>query len=143
MNQCKLEIFFKFFDIRNEYMGVEIQSGEVRSSMIPSDNSTHCFEQDISLPHTVELEFFGKNQDRDTEIDENGNVVRDKCVIIKDIRLDNIPIDPLYLKRRLSLEHSAGVSNSNYIGFNGTMSLKFDRSNVFHQIMEMKRLGEN
>ena len=143
MNRCKLEIFFKFFDIRGEYMGVEIQSGDVKSSMIPSDSSTHCFEQEISLPHKIVLTFFGKNQDRDTEIDDNGNVVRDKCVIIKDIRLDNIPVDPLYLKRLLCLEHSSGVSNSNYIGFNGSMTLEFSRSNVFHQILEMKRLGEN
>lgn len=142
MNQCKLEIFFKFVDIDGQFMGVTVKHHSDESTLLPTDAAVHCYSTEVELPTQIDLTFFGKNQNNDTKIDEQGNITQDKHVLIKEIRLDNITVEPLYLKRRLKLEHKDGVNYSNYIGFNGCMKIEFNQPNVFLQIMEMKRLGE-
>lgn len=142
MNKCKLEIFFRFVGLDDKYMGVTIHHGGTVSTLQAVDDSAYSYVQEIELPTKVELEFFGKNKDTDTRIDAQGKIIADKHVILKGIKLDNVPVEPLYLRRRLCLEHENGVTYSNYIGFNGTMVIQFDSPNVFSQIMTFKRLGE-
>lgn len=142
MSHCKLEIFFKFADIDGKYMGVTVEYNNQRSTIVPDDDTVYCYSQDIKLPAELKLEFFGKNKNQDTKIDKCGNIVQDKHVIIKEIKLDNISIDPLFVKRKLALTHDGGINYSNYIGFNGTMTIQFDKNNVFFQILNFKRLGE-
>jgi hypothetical protein len=142
MNVCKLEIFFRFIELNNAHMGVKIQYNGIESVLNPVDESVYCYEQEITLPCSIHLEFFGKDTIKDTKIDEHGNILKDKHVLIKSIKLDNFPIEPLYLKRRLELVHNNGTNYSNYIGFNGHMEIKFEKSNVFAQVLHMKRLGE-
>jgi hypothetical protein len=142
MNECKLEIFFRFVEIDGKYMGVKIRYNELESVLTPVDNSTYCYEQNIKLPCSVHLDFFGKDNSKDTKIDEQGNILKDKHTLIKAINLDNLPIESLYVKRKLELIHSNGATNSNYIGYNGAMVIQFEKSNVFAQVLHMKRLGE-
>lgn len=143
MNTCKLEIFFRFAEIDDKYMGVRIQYNGTESTLVPTSNLEYCYEQDIILPCSITLEFFGKDSNKDTKIDENGNIIKDKHVLIKSMKLDNMPVEPLYLKRYLGLNHASGINFSNYIGFNGNMEIKFEKSNVFNQIQFFKHLGEN
>jgi len=143
LSSCKLEIVFRFGELRNEYMGVKITHPGSESTLQPTEGTVYCYEKNIVLPCRVDLDFFGKNTDRDTEVDSNGNILRDKHVLLKEIRLDNMPIEPLYLKRRLCLINDSNTVYSDYIGFNGRMSIDFDQSNVFSQILLMKHLGES
>lgn len=143
LSSCKLEIVFRFGELRNEYMGVKIRYGDQESVLQPQDGTIYCYEQAVILPCTIDLEFFGKNTDRDTEVDSNGNITRDKHVLIKEIRLDSIPVEPLYLKRHLTLVSDANQVTSDYVGFNGRMCINLDQSNVFSQILLMKHLGES
>lgn len=142
MNKCKLEIFFRFIEFNNEYMGVKIRYNNAESTLTPTDDLVYCYEQEIILPCIIDLEFFGKTNGKDTKIDEHGTVLKDKHVLIKAIKLDNLPVEPLYLKRRLELKYDHGSNCSNYIGFNGHMQINFEKSNVFNQLLHMKRLGE-
>jgi hypothetical protein len=141
MNHCKLEIFFKFAEIDGKYMGVTVEYNARQSTIIPDDNTVYCYSQDIELPAQIDLEFFGKNKNQDTKIDEHGNIVQDKHVIIKEIKLDNISIDPLFIKRHLALTHDSGINYSNYIGFNGNMIIQFEKNNVFSQVLHFNYLG--
>jgi len=143
MNHCNLKILFEFIVMNDEYMGVEIKSGNKELVVVePNNGSLYCFEQTIFLPHKINLRFFGKNQDKDTEVDINGNIVRDKALIIKDIRLDDIPVSKYYLQRHIKIKHQNGEILSNYIGFNCESLIEFDQMTAFHQLMEIKRLGE-
>jgi hypothetical protein len=138
MNNCNLQILFQFAEVWNSYMTVKVDDSEIT----PTDGEVYCYEKTITLPTKITLEFSGKNNNGDTIIDEAGNIVKDKCVIIKEIRLDNMPVEPLYLERRLKLEYGEQINYSNYIGFNGKMTIQFDKPDVFRQLMEWKRLGE-
>lgn len=142
MTKCNIKILFKFGELQNKFMSVKISCQGVQSTIEPSDNNAVWHSQDITLPAKLELEFLGKNNMCDTEIDVDGKIIKDKHVLIKEILLDNIAVEPLYLKRYLLLQHQTGVSHSNYIGFNGRMIIDLPMPNVFLQIMDWKRLGE-
>lgn len=143
LNVCKLEIVFQFSELRNEYMGVKITLPGTESTLLPTEGTIYCYQQTITLPCRLHLDFFGKNMHKDTEVDSNDTIIRDKHVLLKEIRLDNIPVEPLYLKRHLCLVNDQKTVYSNYIGFNGRMSIEFEQSNVFSQILLMKHLGES
>jgi hypothetical protein len=138
MNSCKLQILFRFAEVRNHYMTVKIND----STITPTDGEVYCYEQLINLPTEINLEFNGKDSNIDTIIDEGGNIIKDKHILIQEIKLNGMPVDPLYLERRLKLEYGKQINYSNYIGFNGKMTIQFNKSDVFRQIMEWKRLGE-
>lgn len=87
--------------------------------------------------------FSGKNMMSDTIIDDQGKILRDKCVIIKQVSLDGFTIDRSYLEKRLALEiaPSGEICRSNYIGHNGTMYLDL-AANVFFQMTQMDHEGK-
>ena len=140
MNSCTLQILFKFGEIRNEYMTVSVNNSQ--SIITPTDGEIYCYEQQLLLPDSVTLEFSGKCNGQDTDVDKDGNIIKDKHVIITEIRLDNLPMHPLYLKRRLKLEYGDQINYSNYVGFNGKMVINFNKPDVFRQLMYWKHLGE-
>jgi hypothetical protein len=143
MNFCNLTIVFEFGEVNNKYMTVFLEHNNKIVSITPSDSSLVEFNKKIELPTQLHLKFKGKNNSNDTIIDDKGNIVKDKHVLIKQILLDNIAVEPLYLTRQLKLQHQNQIVQSNYVGFNGTMSIDLARSNVFFQLMDWKRLGEN
>lgn len=139
MNLCKLEIVFKFAEVHGSFMTVKIND-TVLSGV---NNEVQCYEKLITLPDSVTLEFSGKNQTTDTILDGDQNIIKDKHILIKEIRLDNMPVERLYLERRLKLEHDNKVVYSNYIGFNGKMVIQFNKPDVFRQLLEWQRLGKD
>jgi hypothetical protein len=143
MNFCNLTIVFEFGEVNNKYMTVFLEHNNKIVSITPSDSLLVEFNKKIELPTQLHLKFKGKNNSKDTIIDDKGNIVKDKHVLIKQILLDNIAVEPLYLTRQLKLQHQNQIVQSNYVGFNGTMSIDLVRSNVFFQLMDWKRLGEN
>ena len=111
-------------------------------TVAPNNSDEYLYEQLIALPTEINLEFGGKDLAKDTMVDEVGNIIKDKHVLIQEIKLDNMLVEPLYLQRRLKLEYNDQINYSNYIGFNGTMIIQFNKPDVFRQCMECKRLGE-
>lgn len=142
MNKCNLKIVFSFVGLRDEYMTVSVTHQAQTSTITPDSDKIYYYEQDIILPTMIELTFSGKISGQDTEVDKNGHIVRDKHVLIKEILLDNMSVESLYLMRRLKLNYQDQHNYSNYIGFNGNMIIQFNKPDVFRQLMEFKRLGE-
>ena len=143
MNQCQLQIFLDFrSSIDNECMSVSIEHANNISTVLPQEETVFCYETSIILPCRISLSFGNKKNGKDTTLDEYGNIIKDKCVIITDLKLDGLSVDPLYLVRHLELTHSGGPSWSNYVGFNGEMVIDFKYNNVFNQILHFKRLGQ-
>lgn len=124
-------------------MNVLIGVRDWHSDIHPTEPGLYQFEHDIILPEKIELIFQGKDMSKDTVCDARGNIMQDKCVIIKKITLDNFVVDQYYIQKHLTLQiaDSDQSANSNYVGHNGRMILDLDRSNVFFLINQMKRLG--
>ena len=108
--------------------------------VLTNDHYTAVAQLDIQLPTTVSLQFYGKNQNTDTKVDQNGNVIQDICVIIKSMKLDGMMVDQNFLHNRvlLTTEDQQECLGS-YIGFNGTMTIDLVTNNVFSQMIEFAR----
>lgn len=125
-------------------MTVTITVDDHDSQIAPETAGTFVYSNQITLPNQIHLLFEGKNMMLDTICDPLGQIVQDKCVIIKKITLDGFPVDRYYLQKKLVLHESgsARTNRSNYVGHNGIMTLDLDCENVFFQIQKMSRMGK-
>ena len=144
LSDCKLTIQFDFTGMNGSCMTVTIEESQQLSVLTPGTSGLYLWEKNIRLPTNINLTFSGKNMMTDTVCDDSGNITQDKCVIIKRIMLDRFQVDSYYLEKRLTLHEtgSARINRSNYIGFNGTMTIALDCDNVFFQIQKMSRMGK-
>jgi len=79
----------------------------------------------------------------DSVIDAQGQLLADKFVLIKRMSLDGHEVDKNFLEKHLALQvaDSDQIVRSNYVGFNGVMTIDLDRDNVFLQVQKMNRIG--
>lgn len=107
----------------------------------PQTPGCHSLVFAVNLPTTVNLRFTGKNQGHDTVLDQNGQIVQDLCVKIKNFYIGQIPIDWFVLNKIMRfISESQQEFYTNYVGFNGELILQLDHSNVFDQIMAWRRM---
>ena len=144
ISTCRLVIHFDFTRVNDTCMTVSIQTSNGVSTIDPENAGIYVFETTITLPAKINMTFSGKNMANDTKCDAQGTIIEDKCVIVRKITLDGFAVDRYYLQKKLTLHEtgSARINQSNYIGFNGSMILYLDQSNVFLQIQKMARMGK-
>jgi len=134
-SKCRLQIKLEFESIGSKIMNVDINGHRV----IPTDVNGKLLsvtEFDIVLPTEVLITFSNKDPNFDTIVDQTGNITQDLCVKIKSIALDGFKLNEKYLHQKLSIVTENGNSiTTSYIGFNGQMSLTFDKSDVFSQYL--------
>lgn len=107
-----------------------------RVDVVPDSENIAEITVPVQLPTNIILEFSGKDQNRDTVIDANNNIIEDLHIEILEIGLDCFTMPSHYLKQQISL-HTVDkkVIHSNYIGANGEMSIDLPKNSVFQQIM--------
>ena len=97
---------------------------------------------EVDLPDVVLINFSNKDQNTDTIVDTDGNIVEDCYVKIQNISLDTFDMDPMFREKKLILERTNGESipiAGSYIGFNGCVKLNLDQPTIFSQIMYWRR----
>lgn len=135
-----LEIVLKFGELNGQTMSVELLT-EDQKFLVSGVTGKHVFSTSISFPTQIEMHFSGKNQITDTVIDENGKIIKDKYVKIESIAIDGIYLPKQYLQQGIELiTNDQRKIVSDYIGFNGKIQIKFDKSNLFYQIADIFRL---
>ena len=73
----------------------------------------------------------GKTADH-TQIDDQGNILKDMCIKLINITVDGLSCSPEYVYHHINLHTDLGqVVQSNYWGFNGYVELNFDYANSF------------
>lgn len=143
LSKCKFKLHLEFAEVNASCMSVQIDLPDHGSVLRPQTSGLYVFEHDIMLPTTLKLVFSGKNMDLDTILDSNGSIIKDKCVIVRKITLDGFAVDKFYLQKHLELKTDTQTIRSNYVGFNGDMTINFDCSNVFFQIQTFARIGKD
>ena len=108
--------------------------------LIQNHSGSYLYVKELILPTTVRLEFSGKNLNCDTIIDQTGKIIKDKCVIVESITLDNIKISKNALSRCIKLKNDSQEIVSTYVGLNGTVLLELKKSNVLFQISALERI---
>lgn len=125
-----LNIEFDFGLIDGRYMIVEAMYNNQTYISYP-DNKTLQIKN-ITLPTQIILKFSGKNLDKDTKIDKSGNIIEDKYVKIKSIKLDHLNIPDWIIQKKFSyITENNQIIKTSYIGFNGVMTIDIPEKNIF------------
>ena len=124
MNLSKVRFVIESQSVNNKSM----------SLCISCNNKTYTFDKleqinnidiEVKFPSICKFETFGKDP-KDTIIDENGKIIQDKFIILKDIQIDGFSVDKNYLSMFIdfhSLDH--GKITTNFWSFNGICLINF------------------
>lgn len=131
--KTRVTIEFKFGTVRDEAMSVTILADD-KHYQATTDNTVVSF--DVDLPTDIKITVAGKNNQTDTIVDSDGNIVEDKFVQIVNFALDCFTLDEIFLHQRIKfLTESKDEYITSYFGFNGTATLNFDKDNVLEQYL--------
>lgn len=84
-----------------------------------------------SLPLEIRFETSGKKPD-DTLVDDHGNILQDKFLLVDSMAIDDIWIKKWMLESRIFkfVSHSGHRSTSNYFGANGTGTFSIPHKDI-------------
>ena len=84
----------------------------------------------LSLPTTLHVFVDGKDNNIDTKVDINGNIIADKFIKITNLLIGHKPVSTDALHKICKLQTTDGQTMyTNYVGFNGVLSMNFEYSN--------------
>jgi hypothetical protein len=139
INECCIEVEFEFGSVNNKLMQVQLINDQNVVPVNPQhvDNKYQAAAKiNVKFPTTVKLEFAGKDPNIDTILDDKGNIVEDLYVKITAIKLDGFALRETFLNQRLTIHTLDNQCwTTNYIGFNGTITINFEKSNTFSQYL--------
>jgi len=139
INECCVEFEFEFSYVNNKLMQVQLVNDQNIVLVDPQhvhDRYWAVAKINVSLPTTIKLEFEGKDPNIDTVLDDKGNIVEDLYVKITAIKLDGFALKENFLHQRLTIHTLDNQCwTTSYIGFNGTITINFEKSNTFSQYL--------
>lgn len=134
LEQCKLTLKFEFGTIDDRHMTLLVNFSDGKLFLVTP--SAPELTVDIQLPTKIDLVFSGKNYNTDTIVDQTGCIVNDIYVKVCSITLDDFNLNDIFLHQKMKLATDQGQTiTTSYIGFNGIVTLDFDQSDVFSQIL--------
>lgn len=116
----------------NGVMDVDIYSND--HLILSLENHQHTssnFSIAVEFPTVLKFMLSGKNLNVDTKIDANtGKIIEDKFVIIKNMTVGRIPINPAILFKicKYHKNDSNEIVYDTYWGFNGQVDIHFNET---------------
>lgn len=139
ISRTELVIDMESIDWNEQTMWLDvIYDQNLIESWRPLPKGPISFSTAIDMPCTVSLIFANKTL-HSTAVDEQGNIVRNLSVILKDLRLDGIPAWPYWLDKGLEMipaDGSATFNPGRTICHNGQIDLMFTQPNAFFWLAE-------
>jgi hypothetical protein len=138
------QITFKFQIKRfNGTMGMSILSdGKEVLHKDYFDEDYFEFTTEFIWPGTIEIKLFNKGM-KDTHLDDQGNILNDKHITLKELIIDKIAIDEEILRDFIVLDTGSQLLKHLYWGFNGTVKLNFDEEDFFLWFLNQKSKNFN
>jgi hypothetical protein len=148
LNTGKVEITFTFVNPAEH-----IKLYHDGKECVPDKNNEFVYSREISFPNTLRFEMQGKDlKGSDCKVDEDGNVVWDRFIIISKVSVDGIRPNLDFIKRwgRIypntqlkDFRPSNQIVYSNYMGFNGVIELEFEGSNILEWLLRTHQYKED
>ena len=147
LDSCVVSFDLTFDHIDNQIMQVVLSNNNKQvhvHPMLVNEKHTATAEIHVRLPTEIVLKFTGKNYHNGTVIDQQGNILKDICIKIKNMRLDGLLVDQYYLQQRLILVDDTGTEwIGPYIGRNGIMKIALQEDNIFSQFIDINKKVTN
>ena len=102
-----------------------LANGEEILNQDKFEQDKFCFEITIPWPSDILIKLYNKGPN-DTEVDPNGNILRDKFIKLEALTVDRMPLHILSLLNLSTIDTGTEQIKTNYWGFNGTVKLNFD-----------------
>ena len=130
---CILKMNFRYGSCNNKLLRVEVKHDKQTVELAPVKNLA-IFKKQITLPTKIKINVSGKDNNSDTKIDADGNVIEDLFVQISDIYLDTFRLDDIFLHKHITIQTDSGDDHvTNYFG-NGVAEISFTEENIFAQV---------
>lgn len=119
-----IKIVFRNIAVDDSYMDLKVSANDrvILDTLPKTENYQIAFTTD--LPIKIQFDTHGKYE-FDTKVDDAGNVVADKHILIEGICIDNIWIKKWMLESRL-----IQPMGSNYLGKNGVYWFEIDQTDI-------------
>jgi len=116
-----LSILIESVPLNNQHMSIAVyEQGHLLGSVQEWAANTARIDIVVEPPFVLEMQVSGKDQ-FDTQVDEQGNIIADKCLKIKGLAVDGIWIKSWLLESRVIefVDLNGNVRHTNYLGQNG------------------------
>lgn len=113
---------------------IKINDSILYDDICKPEEKYFILEKNIELEHTnnlLQITHYGK-QGSDSITDKEGNIIKDKAIILKSVSFDNYNIPEIILYQQKFYPNWEGqpefTTNNLYFGFNGTYKLNFEKN---------------
>lgn len=131
-NISTLKLEFEISTIDGNSMSMIVNNNGVLTTLENLQEGIFVYQDYLRFPSTFSISVAGKGP-LDTQVDDQGNIIKDKYIKLNNIEVDGLNCDPYYLYQKIVLNSVDGqIVTSNYWGFNGVVNLNFSESNSFY-----------
>lgn len=131
MATSKVKLEFKFESVNDACMLLTVNG----QSIVPDTLGLATVEFEQEFPGKVELTVSGKDMNHDTILDAEGQIIKDKHILLKSITVDRVLVPDHFVQ---SWPKTSERSTS-YFGFNDSIVLNFEDSDSFYWLLKTKR----
>lgn len=138
-SKTNLSIDFETISVNQKTMSLIIVCDGKIWTKKPMPEGITTWSQDIILPTKVSL-IFGNRDKNSTLVDSHNNIIKNMSIIIKSIKLDNLPCWPHWTDSNCITEQddTNELIISSTICENGKMDIIFDDTNSFSWLVKSK-----
>lgn len=127
----QVQLYFEFGQVRDRYMNLRVNGIDV----VPDSNEQAVVQVSVDFPGELCLELTGKDNNVDTILDSNGNIVQDKFVRLTKVKVDRMIVNDHFLQKWPIVNDSFA---STHFGFNGQVRLGFNEPTAFHWLLKTR-----
>jgi len=135
-SSCSIEIDFEVIDVNDLTMSMSISTADQSYQWDPLSPGKFTWASRLRLPTEISIRSSNRPP-HSTLVDDNGNILRNMSVIIKDLRLDGMSCWRYWLDHNIIL-HPDDESVEPIIGRaiceNGKIDIDFPEPNAFYWI---------
>lgn len=132
-NISNVTLTFEFAGLNDEFMSLQVINGDEVKNVTPENNTVGLT---VEFPTAIKLAVSGKNMDRDTKMDDAGNIIADKHIKLTGLVIDRFTVDPEIVKTLPVIGTADSEFRSSYFGFNGEVILPFEGKSALHWIIK-------
>jgi hypothetical protein len=137
-NLSQFRLIFSADSTTDDYMNLAVSvDGQSKFGPAVCDKRL-VVEFESTLPCQIQIDVSGKNY-LNTQIDENGNIVKDTYIRLDSVFIDRMPIKKWFLESKFLKFYTENQTlTSNYFGFNGRAVVDISYADSFTYLLSLQ-----